>query len=198
VTYPEQQELLQADPLLEWIDDHFLRLDPYAFRESSFRQVISLVSKELGVDANGVFVIGSGAIGLSLNPSNAEDGILRAFDDKSDLDLAVISEMHFEAAWRDLRHATQPIFAETQIDERIRENLNWQKKRLFEGAIVAHRLLPTLSFGNDWNLSLIRVGNVVAQMLNIERQLNLWIYRDYWSLRNYVAKSIVRCRQGMV
>jgi len=198
MAYPGQEQVIGADPLLEWIDEHFLRPDPFAFEGLDFRTVARTVSRELAVDANGIFLIGSGAIGLSLNPQNTVNGSLRPYDDDSDLDLAVISEFYFETAWRDLRRATQPIFAMTSIDERIRKNLSWQKKALFDGAIVAHKLLPTLSFGSSWNLALIRAGSTIAQMLDAERELNIWIYRDYWSLRNYVAKSVVRCREEIV
>ncbi len=195
--YPTQAELLTAEPLVEWIDAHFLRADPYAFRGSTgFRPVVALISTTLDVDANGVFCIGSGAIGLSLNPAKVTDARLKSFDVDSDLDLAIVSEVHFETAWRDLRRATQAVLDEIPFE--LTEHLDWQRKRFFDGAIVAHNLLPFLSFGSVWLANLVRLSEGVAVLLDREVQINVWIYRDYWSLRNYVATSIVRCRARMV
>lgn len=191
--YPTEAELLGADPLLEWIDEHVLRGDPFAFKDVGFRPVVSLISRELGIEANGIFCVGSGAVGLSLNPNKINDSSLKSFDDASDLDIALISEVHFERAWRDLRQAVEPTLIE--VDPVIVEHLSWQRKRFFDGAILAEKLLPTLSFANIWVPSLIRLNDLVATLLGRNTTVNIWIYRDYWSLRSYVASSIVRCRR---
>ena len=195
--YPTQGELLGADPVPEWLDEHFLRQDPFAFRRTGFRRVVRLVSTQLDVDANGVYCIGSGAVGLSLSPRKIVDDNLKPFDDESDIDLAVISDFHFETAWRDLRQATQSILPVSQIAETVRENIAWQRKKLFDGAILAHKLLPELSFGGQWLPAMTRVSEAVVTMLDREVDINMWIYRDYWSLRNYVADGLVRCREGI-
>jgi hypothetical protein len=194
MNYPSESELLSADPLLQWIDEHFLRADPFAFKDSGFRAVISAVAAELDVEPNGIFCIGSGAIGLSLNPSKSNDsGRLKAFDKASDIDLAIISEVYFETAWRDIRRAAQPVLDE--MDHVVRQHLDWQRKRFFDGAILTHKLLPALSFGPAWIASLVRISEMVAKQLEREVELNTWIYRDYWSLRNYVATGVIRCRE---
>ena len=191
--YPTEEELLHAAPLLPWIDKYFLRFDPFAFQRVGFRPFLEAVVEELDVDANGVFVIGSGAVGLSLNPDKITSGCLARFGAESDLDVALISEVHFETAWRDLRRASQPTIAEASTN--LRDNLNWQKKRFFEGAIIANRLLPELSFGPPWQTASVRVAERVALLLDREVEINYWVYRDYWSLRNYVAKGVVACRK---
>lgn len=191
--YPSEQELLAADPLLEWIDEHVLRQDPYAFRDANFRPIIAKTVELLGVDANGVYCIGSGAVGLSMSPGKVDKGTLKAFDHESDLDLAVVSEWHFETAWRDLRRATQPTVS--YIDDELRAALKWQRKRFFDGAIIASELLPFVSFGNTWISSLTQLSQHIAVLLDREIDIKVWIYRDYWSLRNYVAEGIMRCRR---
>jgi hypothetical protein len=195
LTHPTQEELLGAAPLLAWIDEYFLRTDPFAFKPHSFRSTVRLITEGFDVDPNGVFCIGSGAIGLSLNPAKIAEGQLKAFGASSDLDLAIISEVHFETAWRDLRKAAQATSVE--IDDVILQNLKWQKKRFFDGAIIANKLLPALSFGNQWITATPRVAQEISILLDREVEVNYWIYRDYWSLRNYVAAGIVRCREGL-
>jgi hypothetical protein len=194
--YPTQAEILANEPLDEWIDEHFLRFDPFAFQACGFRPIITVIARELRVDPNGVFCIGSGAVGLSLNPGKIQRKALKPFDATSDLDFAVVSEVHFEQAWRDLREATRPTL--TAVDQQLRDNLTWLKKRFFDGAILAHVLLPYLSFGNSWISAIVKVQQDVALALDREVAIKTWIYRDYWSLRNYVAASIVTCRGRIV
>jgi hypothetical protein len=195
--YPDQDEALSAEPLLEWIDERFLRSDPFALGSESFKEIVRLLTRELDVSANGIFCIGSGAIGLSFNPKKVDKGQLKKFDDHSDIDLAVISEEHFETAWRDLRRMVQPIL--TEADETVRKNIEWQRKKFFDGAIIANKLLPSLSFGGEWLSALVKVGQHASVSLNRNKiEVNLWIYRDYWSLRNYVAVGLTECRKALV
>lgn len=195
MAYPTQEELVSAEPLLDWIDSHFLRHDPFAFQEN-FRDISTLITAEFGVDPNAIFCIGSGAIGLSINPDKILNGILKPFNTASDIDLAFISEVHFEQAWRDLRAASQPTLAE--ISDLVRNNLKWQKKRFFDGAILANKLLPELSFGREWLASEVRLAQEISVALDREIDVNYWIYRDYWSLRNYVATGVMNCRRELI
>lgn len=194
--YPSEADLLLAEPLLPWIDEHFLRVDPFAFRSVGFRPFVQMAVDEFGVDANGVFLIGSGAVGLSLNPSKIQQGRLAEFRVESDLDVALVSEVHFETAWRDLRRAAQPTLAATSSN--LTKNLDWQKKKFFDGAIIANKLLPELSFGSPWLTAGVRMSERVATLLDREVEINYWIYRDYWSVRNYVAKGVVECRKKVL
>lgn len=195
--HPGQDDILAADPLDEWIDEHFLRADPAAFKEVGFRPVVALVSRVLGVDANGIYCIGSGAIGLSLNPAKVSDARLKAFDEESDIDLAVISEVLFETAWRDLREASHPLL-QSEMEAELAESLSWQKKRFFDGVILANKLLPYLSFGPEWLGGLAQVAEKVSILLNRSIEVNTWIFRDYWSLRTYVTSGAMRCKEKVI
>lgn len=193
--YPSQEDLVSAEDLLTWIDEVYLRSDPAAFEGASetFASIATLISRQLDVDRNGVFCIGSGAVGLSTNPKKVKSGRLKAFDDSSDIDIAVVSSYHFEQAWRDMLREVQPHLE--QWPPLLVKNLNWQKKRLFDGAILSHVLLPVLSFGGNWQGALQRVAERVVIALDRNVEVNLWIYRDYWSLRNYISQGISRCLQ---
>jgi len=156
--------------------------------------VVALIRSELDVDPNGIYCVGSGAVGFSLSPKKMRTTGLKPFDDSSDLDLAVISEIYFERAWREIRTAVQPTALD--ITSVLTENLAWQKRRFFDGAIVASDLLPALTFGPDWIAKIERVRELVARMLGRERSVKLWIYRDYWSVRNHVAEGLSKCRRN--
>lgn len=197
MSYPSQDDIVQCTSILPWIDEYFLRSDPYAFKDFSigFRSTAALISKELDVDRNGIFCIGSGAVGLSLDPGKMRDGNLKRYDDRSDIDLAIISEVHFETAWRDLRRKSQPTL--DYMEQLIERHINWQRKRFFDGAIVATHLIPALSFAQGWQPALVRIEEHVSRLLDREISLGLWIYRDYWSLRNYVSDGLMKCKRRL-
>lgn len=192
--YPSEEELLRAPDPPAWLDRHFLRQDPYAFDGAtvSFHDTACDLAPLLDVERNGIFCIGSGAVGVSVNPNKISDGKLKRFDETSDLDVAIISSRHFEIAWRELLRATQPHLREIPAD--INEHLKWQRKRLFDGAILSNKLLGSFSFGLEWMGALNRIGGRLEDALNRSVKAELWIYRDYWSLRNYIAGGLVACQ----
>ena len=58
------------------------------------------LSEDLGVDSHALSIIGSAALGFSLNPNKN----FRYFDENSDIDLSIISHHHFEIGWNYLRN----------------------------------------------------------------------------------------------
>ncbi|WIM87897.1 hypothetical protein PT015_24280 [Candidatus Mycobacterium wuenschmannii] len=191
--YPGQRELLAAAPVFDWIDRHFLRCDPFAFGHADFQEFALRCSKEFKVDPNGIFCGGSGAVGLSINPEKMVEGNLKRFNDSSDLDIAIISEIHFELAWRNLRERAHPALNVLESD--FQQAMKQQKKRFFDGAIVTTKLLSYLDFGPDWIPASTSLSEHIAIVFDREIDVNFWIYRDYWSLRSYIANGIYRCKE---
>lgn len=190
--YPTQTELLAADPIFDWIDRHVLRNDPFAFANANFQEFTFRCASKFKVDPNGVFCVGSGAVGLSINPGKVEAGNLKRFDSNSDLDIALISEVHFELAWRNLRERAHP--ALNELEAPFIAAMNHQKKRFFDGAILTNKLLTYLDFGSDWISARTAISEYVAISFDREVDVNFWVYRDYWSLRSYIATSITKCK----
>src|SRR5262249_3647101 len=58
------------------------------------------LAKDLGLDAFAILVVGSACTGYILNPKKN----FKKFDDRSDIDVAVISPRHFDESWRWLRN----------------------------------------------------------------------------------------------
>jgi len=196
--YPDQEELLAVpeENLLDWIDAEYLRHDPYAFEGHDFRKVARSAAGLLDVDPNGIYCLGSGAVGLSLNPAKIQaDGSLKRFDSESDLDLAVISSHYFDLAWRDLRRASQPTL--NALDKDFRDRLSHQRKRLFDGAVLADKVMPMLTFRESWHRALGQLSQQIAITLDRNVPVHVWIYRDYWGVRNYVSEGILKCRKGL-
>jgi len=132
-----------------------------------------------------------------MNPEKVTDnGNLKPFDEDSDLDLAIVSNRYFEEAWRSLREQDQPSLK--PIGKNAEKALGHQRKRLFDGAILTNKILHLLPFHKQWTLGLVKVSQTGSVLLNRELEVNPWIFRDYWSLRNYVSKGIVGCQSKAV
>jgi hypothetical protein len=84
------------------------------------------------------------------------------------------------------------------MDSLVKRNIDWQKKRFFDGAIIATHLVPALSFAEKWQPAIVRAEEHISLLLERETSLGLWLYRDYWSLRNYVSEGIMKCRKGLI
>ena len=69
---------------------------------------------------------------------------------------------HFETAWRDLGVASQPTLEER--NQLIQEHISHQRKRLFDGAILTDKLLPVLSFGNEWISSIVKITEAISRL----------------------------------
>ena len=196
MTYPDQDLLLSHADVETLIDEHVLRSDPYAFSNKEFAGIQTRIARELGVDRNGVFIVGSGATGLSINPGKIENGALKPFDlSNSDIDLAILSSRHFDEGWRSIREQTLSYLPTRE--EGIDDALTHQRKRFFDGVILANKLLRYLPFNNQWNTGLIRIQQEIAIALSHDMDVNVWLFRDYWSLRSYTAEGIVECRRKL-
>jgi hypothetical protein len=193
--YPSESDLLEVKELPTWIDRNFLRMDPYAFDSAVgnlFPEFVHDAAQAFEVDPNGIYCIGSGAIGLSCNPNNVREGHLKVFGDGSDLDVAVISQFHFDQAWRDLRVLAHTAYTPS-TSKILRGKLDHQRSRLFDGAIIANKLMTRLTFGPGWSPHRLRLQLEWRDRLGLSGKVNLWIYRDYWSVRSYVAEGIQKC-----
>lgn len=194
--YPDQSTLLTSGDVETLIDEHILRQDPFVFANLAFAKIQTKIARELRVERNGVFVVGSGSIGLSLNPAKISNRLLKVFDPQSsDIDLAIVSAWHFDEGWRSLREQSSN-YLPTR-DSSLDDELKHQRKRFFDGVILANKLLGYLPFNADWNPALIRIRQDIALAISSDLDVNVWIYRDYWSLRNYTAEGIRKCRLAL-
>ncbi|SPM42069.1 hypothetical protein PABE177_4119 [Mycobacterium numidiamassiliense] len=100
--------------------------------------------------------------------------------------------MHFELAWRNLRERAHP--ALNELEGKFIDAINHQRKRFFDGAILTNKLLTYLDFGPYWFPARTSISEYVAITFGREVKVNLWLYRDYWSLRSYIATGITKCK----
>jgi hypothetical protein len=137
------------------------------------------LSRGIDVDAASITIIGSSAVGISLNPYKN----FKSFDDKSDVDVAVISHFHFQTAWRYLRNNGYKRFKLS-----TKQKNAWEEHERFHvywGAIASDKLLPLFPFASDWLPALTRASSPLVG----DREVKIRIYSDYESLRSYQIRS---------
>jgi hypothetical protein len=146
------------------------------------------LAKELDVDAANITIVGTAALGWSLNPAKS----LKAFDAESDVDVAVISPYHFMTAWRYLRSGTS---RKLSIDRKTR--IAWDlhaTNYVYWGTIATDRLLGILPFGEHW---LKATTTMAAVIPTLNRDIKFRIYNDFESLRSYQTFSVKKARQNL-
>lgn len=181
--------------LQSWINRCFLTANPFAFKEGQFSKFRQIASDCFDVEHHNVWCSGSGALGFSLNHRKTVGDTIKYFDTDSDLDIAIISTHYFDQAWKDLREKYRD--KSRDPSRRFMEKLEAQRYRLFDGAIQTNKLLAHLSMGDDWMRAQRKLATETSLMFDREVDVQFWIYRDMWSLRNYVFEGAHKVRSTM-
>lgn len=182
-------ESLRTETPTAFVDNHLFDRIPAIFGEdrAQFINWKRILAKKIEVDPACITIVGSAATGTSLNPSKN----FKAFDDNSDVDVAVVSPFHFTVGWRYLRMngaRRLRVDARTRIawDEHVSRYIYW-------GTIATDRLLGVLPFGLQW----LQATSDIAQIApTLGRSVNLRIYADYDSLRAYQIQGVRALRDS--
>lgn len=160
---------------------------PYPFEgdAKNYESWRSKLSGLVEVDSSEVLITGSGAFGISLNPYKN----YRAFDNNSDIDVAIVSEHFFNVSWRYLRnlgaakHSMTPA-AKQSIRDHVEKYIYW-------GTIATDKILPYMPFGKAWMSALEEMSNVEPTK---GRVIKARIYKDFDSLRAYQVNNLKNLR----
>lgn len=169
------------------VAEHVLERLPFIFQDdwSSYRLWRKTLGAQLEIDPREIVLTGSACVGFSLSPSKE----LKAFDQDSDVDVAIVSEWHFSEAWHCLR-VIDPIIAPLTPPQRsaLAEH---QKRYVYWGCIATDRVLPLLPFGAKWLAGLSYMAGVSP---TAGRRINARIYKDFRALAGYQARSVSALR----
>jgi hypothetical protein len=163
-------------------DAHLFDRVPFIFNNDwdAYRLWKRKFGQMLEVDARNITIIGSAATGFSLNPHKR----FRAFNNNSDIDVAVISYLHFQEAWMALRKLNVGSVTSQRDRISIKEH---RERYIYWGCIAADRILPYLPFVSTWTKAL-------SEMAGTEptegRDITVRVYRDYDALRAYHMNSL--------
>lgn len=139
------------------------------------------LARDLKVDPSAVLITGSAAFGISLNPNKN----YRAFDEQSDIDVAVVSDYHFTEGWRTLRSLGSTLHGLPPRSQRaVADHVS---RLIYWGTIATDRILALLPYGQQWQAALARAGQ---REPTFGRTINIRVYRDLDSLRAYQVNNL--------
>jgi hypothetical protein len=158
---------------------------PFAFdTKEQYFNWRDMLAEGLEVDARDIIIVGSAATGRSLN-SRTQFGV---FNKHSDVDIAIISQVHFDRAWQWFRQADPVLLGFQEVQRRLFDR--HREGYVFDGMIAANSFLSYLPFGSDWNRELQRSERYLPPILQ-GRVLSVRIYRDSEALRRAQLKSLI-------
>lgn len=143
-----------------------------------------MLAEGLQVDPRDVVLVGSAATGRSLSARKK----FSTFNQKSDVDIAVISMSYFDRAWHWFRTANPTLLGFDP--EQLRLFNRHREGYIFDGMIAANVFLSFLPFGPEWNRELQRSEQYLPSILR-GRVLSVRIYRDNEALRRAQLQALL-------
>ena len=164
--------LLKSD---NWYFSEYLGLDSYMSikRMECLKEILN---DKLGVAYHNVLMVGSGKIGYSLNPFKK----FKAFDEDSDIDIAIISIKMFNELWAKIRLAS--------TEEHI--FYNSITSSIFRG-FINEKHFSNIAFARQyWNNQILDLNRCIQEDVGIQHQINYRIYRSWEDLEDYHINGI--------
>lgn len=188
---PALPEELRRDltemPLSDFLSRWMFERVPHIFGAdfASYIRWKHLLGDLLGVDPRATMLVGSSAVGTSLNPHKN----FRSFNIDSDVDIAIVSAHHFDILWRWLRnlgsnyHAL-PSDGKAAVDEHRSSHLYW-------GVMATDKLLPHSPLAAKWVPALTQMSKVDPTR---NRDIKARVYVDFDALRAYHLQGAQKAR----
>jgi hypothetical protein len=144
---------------------------------------------ELEVDSRAISITGSASCGFSLSPfKDYQD-----FSAQSDVDVALVSQHHFDLAWHTLRTLGTKLYS---LSPKQQNSVKDHGGRLiYWGTIATDKILPILPYGKSWEKALVKAGS--GPPLN-GREVKARVYRDFGSLKAYHINSFEKLRDNII
>lgn len=167
----------------KWVLDRV----PFVFNDDriTFIKWKEELASKLGIDPKAMVLTGSASCGFSLNPYKN----YREYNDGSDIDIAVVSELHFDIAWKTLRNLGTKRF---DLTPKQKASLQDHVDRLiYWGTIATDKLLELFPFGKEWTEHLLEMSK---KQPADNRTINIRLYKDYDALRAYQVDNLEKLR----
>lgn len=147
-----------------------------------------LVSETLGVGFNNVIMVGSGKLGYSLSPE--KEKFLRPFrdeeDDKSDVDIAIISPYLFDFFWRLFR---------SSYNVTNQSYYRYIARSIYRGYISDSDLMKIDECRIAWLEKSNEATKKLQRNMYFRHEIHYRIYRDWKDLEEYHVQAIEELRE---
>jgi hypothetical protein len=148
-----------------------------------------ILASKIGVDSKAIVFTGSASVGFSLNPENN----LRAFNDQSDVDVAIISQHYFDLSWHFLRNIGTKRYS---LKQKELNSIDDHRNRLiYWGTIATDKIIQIFPFGEKWITSLNEMATIEPTK---DRVINIRIYKDFEALRAYHLNNLKSIKDKLI
>lgn len=137
-------ELIEADrafiaqtSVTTFLRERILGGDCRVLESAQQANVRQSIAEHFGIHVNHVIIVGSAKLGYSVSPTKS----LKPFNDKSDVDVAIVNPKLFEKYWLEMFQAKRAMVEWTTLSD--------ARKYLFQGWIRPDKL-PLLEIRNSW------------------------------------------------
>lgn len=149
---------------------------PHIFKGNyeMFLQTKLKLSKLLNVDSCSIIFVGSSSTGFSLSPYKK----FKEFNEKSDIDIAIISHYYFDVAWHTIRNVN-PFDYTFEVQESIKAHAS---RLIYWGTIATDKILGIMPFAKEW---MYAKEEMKKEKVFENRNINFRLYQDHEALRAY-------------
>jgi hypothetical protein len=148
-----------------------------------------MLSSKISVDSKAIVITGSASVGFSLNPINN----LKAFNQESDVDVAIISQYYFDISWYFLRNiGSKRLFLKPKELNSIYDH---KTRLIYWGTIATDKIIQILPFGLEWVKALNEMADVEPTK---GRTINIRVYKDFEALRAYNIENLKKIRDQLI
>ncbi|QUH19268.1 hypothetical protein [Alkaliphilus sp. B6464] len=188
-----EKRIILAKEVDKIYEDHLLSNNAYCFSPSATIDSINKydefkkdVARLLEVHKNNVHIFGSGKLGFSLNPEKR----LKDFDDESDIDIAIISDVYYK------------MFRDAYFKGFYNEQFNYRAHKKVTSAIFRRFIIfDGFTEKNDeyvrWIEKTGEFKSTIQLEYEIENDINYRIFKTWDAVKCYYEKSIKECKEQL-
>ena len=149
----------------------------------------SIVSQSLGISFNSVSIVGSSKTGCSLVPLGKQnDKLFRCFNEKSDIDIAIVSGDHFHMFWGLFRRSY------SEVNKYHYKNIS---RSIYRGYINEKYLDLIDGCRKVWNEKAFKSKKLLKNRLYIGHEITYRLYRSWEDFEEYHIQSINEIKRSV-
>ena len=156
---------------------------------SRFNQMKRTIANKLDIDLDSVTVVGSARTGFSLDPQRFPS----EFNDRSDIDVVVVSDYLFDVSWIDILTGRNRGARNSAVRHFLRQHRT--EGYIYNGYIRPERIIPALTIGTLWFDSF---QELPKQTRVLGHEFHGRLYRTWAHARYYHKRSLVSVRNKLV
>ena len=183
----------------DFYSKHILRSDNWYFekvigsdKEDSMRltdDFKTIISQSLKISFHNISIVGSSKIGCSLAPKTSHSNkLFRLFDEeKSDIDIAIVSDKLFQKYWDLFRKSYNPI-----------NKIHYSRisRGIYRGYINEKNLELIDGCRKEWNALSSESKKLLRRDLYIQPDITYRLYRSWEDFEEYHIQSLNEIKKG--